>query len=148
MLIFAWESDLPFREIKEINKVRKPFKNDSGRSWKHLFIFRLLLIHYFGPVFWDKTSHDGRFLNMHHSLILGLCVSRSGGTKMIGVCFYDYFQNLIFGSIPFFAVLYDTGSFIPAVIMFCAIIAFITFMSRQEIREHLTGAGMIYGFDK
>ena len=147
MILFKWNSELPFRDVKaKIKEIKKAAPEKPAHKWSFLRLWRFLLIHYVGPAYLD--DHGGRETpEMPHMLILGFLLSRAGKTKFIGLYLFDYVKYLLFPLVFFSSVFYGSGSWVIAALFALIILLMIVHGSQEPARELLLGIKLYLGFD-
>lgn len=147
MTVVSWKSQLPFREVKEkVTEAKKAAIEKREHKWEFLLLWRFLLIHYLGPVVIEETS-KGWHYNYHHCLVVGLCVSRAGKTKYLGLCFYDYIACLGIMVVAFFPLYEGLGSLAAGTVFALSIMVLIELMGTEQRTQLLFGVRIWLGFD-
>lgn len=147
MILFKWNSKLPFRDVKAgIKEIKKAAPEKPAHKWSFLRLWRFLLIHYVGPSY--LADHGGREVpEMPHMLVLGFLFSRAGKTKYLGLYLYNYVNYLIFPPWFFFAIYYGSGSLVIAGLIALIITLMVVHGSQEPARELLLGIKLYLGFD-
>lgn len=148
MCFFKWNSELSFREIKtKIKERKKAAPENAENKWMYFRLWRLLLIHYLGPVVVDEESHGQPILAMHHFLMIGFCFSYAGKTRMLGLTFYDYVFETIILTITFLGPYLYYGSLIPSILTSLPFILLLGYISYREINDLTYYERVSLGFD-
>ena len=147
MRFISWESRMTKQNFKEniANKKETPFS--PSKRWKIGFFWRLLLVHYWGPIEEVETRTGNSYCYQRSQLLfLGLCSFRSDKTRIIGFAIPNYLSTLFFVVLPFFLVYWWTGSFLKALFTFLTFYVVKIIADYQSSNEMLDSLKLNLGF--